>query len=588
MEPSDEKMTERKIANASTIENEYEGGTDAERALESEDGKVTFKTKLAIFTLIVMYESYLFTQLMPASLLAYINADLGPDTRYPWIAIAWNLGAAIIVTVGSRLSDIAGRRWFLIIGAVSGAIGALIGATSQSITQSIVSGIIFGLGGGFQEMCFACAQELVPNKYRFRTLGIMIFANHVSSMSILIGYAFIAYTKPRWRSVYWWCFAWEAFAAVLLFFCYHPPTFETKHKDDHKTKWQLLKELDYIGLLLFTAGCLFILLGLNWGGGLYKWDSAHVIATIIVGGICFIALGFWESFVSLKYPILPPHLFKRWSEFTAYLVLCFVAGMMYYSLSVIWPSQSTLLFINTSDTILRGVYASLIAYGNVVAGYYCLLIMPWVKHEKTQLVILFCIETAFLGSMSSVGIGDKAQAIATVILIQAVNLPPSPLSFGMVSLHLKDQNDIGVAVGLISTFRLIGGAIATAIYTSIQTSKFTSILPGYVQSAALSSGFRGSMTALLKAATANTAAAYKAVPGISNQTIAATQLAVKEAHIKAYSLIYLVAIAFGCVAIVSALSVKSIDESQRSKHVAAHLENDKKYLESEGQEVKPQ
>lgn len=83
----------------------------------------------------------------------------------------WNLGAAIIVSVGGRLSDIAGRRWFLMFGAISAAVGALVGATGQSITQMIVSGIIFGIGGGFQEMCFACAQELVPNKYRFQTLG---------------------------------------------------------------------------------------------------------------------------------------------------------------------------------------------------------------------------------------------------------------------------------------------------------------------------------------------------------------------------------------------------------------------------------
>jgi MFS family permease len=69
------------------------------------------------------------------------------------------------------LSDIAGRRYFLLFGACAAAVGAIVGATSQSITQSIISGIIFGVGGGFQEMCFACAQELVPNKHRFQTLG---------------------------------------------------------------------------------------------------------------------------------------------------------------------------------------------------------------------------------------------------------------------------------------------------------------------------------------------------------------------------------------------------------------------------------
>jgi hypothetical protein len=92
----------------------------------------------------------------------------------------------------------------------------------------------------------------------------MIFANHISSMSILLGYVFVAYTQPRWRSVYWWCFAFESLTAILLFFCYHPPTFKTKHQEDQKTKWQLIKEIDYVGLLLFAAGCLFLLLGLNW------------------------------------------------------------------------------------------------------------------------------------------------------------------------------------------------------------------------------------------------------------------------------------------------------------------------------------
>lgn len=207
---------------------------------------------------------------------------------------------------------------------------------------------------------------------------------------------------------------------------------------------------------------------------------------------------------------------------------------------------------------------------------YCVLVMPWLKRERWQLVGLFCVETALLGSMASVGIHDKAQAIATVILIQGCNLVPSPLSFGMVSLHLDDQTDIGVAVGLISTFRLIGGAIATAIYTSIKNDKFRNVLPGYVRGAASSSGFSGSMTQLLKAAGLNTAVAYRAVEGISNQTIAATQAAVKEANVEAYKLIYLVALAFGAVAIAASLSVADIKPEQRSKDVAARLEDDKR------------
>lgn len=79
--------------------------------------------------------------------------------------------AAVVVTVSGRLADIFGRRWFLISGAVLGCIGALVGATAKNIPTMIISGVIFGLGGGFQEMCFSCVQEMVPNRYRFAILG---------------------------------------------------------------------------------------------------------------------------------------------------------------------------------------------------------------------------------------------------------------------------------------------------------------------------------------------------------------------------------------------------------------------------------
>lgn len=108
---------------------------------------------------------------MPSTVLSYINKDLGPDPSYTWITVSWTLVAAVVVTVSGRLADIFGRRYFLIAGAVFGCIGALVGATAKSINQMIASGVLFGLAGGFQEMCFGCIQELVPNKWRIITVG---------------------------------------------------------------------------------------------------------------------------------------------------------------------------------------------------------------------------------------------------------------------------------------------------------------------------------------------------------------------------------------------------------------------------------
>lgn len=55
---------------------------------------------------------------------------------------------------------------------------------------------------------------------------------------------------------------------------------------------------------------------------------------------------------------------------------------------------------------------------------------------------------------------------------------------------------------------------------------------------------------LLQAAALNTADAYSDVPGITPNIIAAAGMAVKRAYVDAFSLVYLVAIAFGVLSLI--------------------------------------
>lgn len=98
------------------------------------------------------FNAYILTLLIPSTILSFINADLGPSPNYPWITISWTLCASIIISVGGRLSDIFGRRYFILFGACVSFTGTIVGATGQSINQMIASGVIFGIGSGFQEM----------------------------------------------------------------------------------------------------------------------------------------------------------------------------------------------------------------------------------------------------------------------------------------------------------------------------------------------------------------------------------------------------------------------------------------------------
>lgn len=99
---------------------------------------------------------------------------------------------------------------------------------------------------------------------------------------------------------------------------------------------------------------------MNWGGRQYDWSSGPVIATLVVGIVLLVCLGFYEAYVDLEYPMLPPKFFKNIRGFTVLLVVCFVGGMLYYSMNVLWPRQSTLLFVPADRPIIAGVYANMV------------------------------------------------------------------------------------------------------------------------------------------------------------------------------------------------------------------------------------
>ena len=80
-------------------------------------------------------------------------------------------------------------------------------------------------------------------------------------------------------------------------------------------------------------------------------------------------------------------------------------------------------------------------------------------------------------------------------------------------------------------------------------------------------------TALLAAATQNTAAAYANVPGISNAIEQGTRMAVKLSYVQAFRLVYLVAIAFGACAITASFCTVSTDKGKKNNTLAAPLMN---------------
>jgi hypothetical protein len=134
----------------------------------------------------------------------------------------------------------------------------------------------------------------------------------------------------------------------------------------------------------------------------------------------------------------------------------------------------------------------------------------------------------------------------------------------------------GVAIGALSTFRLLGGAIATAIYTSIVDNQFADRIPGQISQAITGTAFDpANIRSLIQAAVSNSAEAFAEIPGVTEQIITNSQSAVKIAYTQAYRVVYLTALGFAALALICALLASNTDPAKKTLEKAVQLENEK-------------
>ncbi|KAF4418628.1 trichothecene efflux pump [Fusarium acutatum] len=85
-----------------------------------------------------------------------------------------------------------------------------------------------------------------------------------------------------WRWSYYLGIILSVITLALYQFLYHPPTFSQLHVG--KTRIQQTKELDWIGMSLFTTGYILFLVGLSWGDSIkVGWQSCVIGGGVVLG-----------------------------------------------------------------------------------------------------------------------------------------------------------------------------------------------------------------------------------------------------------------------------------------------------------------
>lgn len=186
-------------------------------------------------------------------------------------------------------------------------------ATATQIPTIIGASVFIGIAAAVQLSYTMIIGELVPIKHRgywyfvvlipvipFAFFGAYLCEydrNAIKASANLAAHNFIQIASWRW--CYYLCIILQGLALALLTAFYHPPSF--KHLHTNKTRMDLVKEIDFLGVVLWTVGVVLFLLGISWGGSKYPWKSAAVISTLVLGFLGIVAFFVWgEWFLQLE------------------------------------------------------------------------------------------------------------------------------------------------------------------------------------------------------------------------------------------------------------------------------------------------
>ncbi|KAK2929809.1 MFS transporter superfamily [Fusarium oxysporum f. sp. vasinfectum] len=487
---------------------------------------------------------------LPSNTLALINADIGPSAQIAWVATIWTMGSSIGFLIIGRLSDLYGRKWMVMSTTLLGLIGCIIGGTAKSLGMLIASNGCNGLAAAGQLSFGIVLGELVPNKHRGPIMGFVFLTSiPFGVFGPVVARTMIENIHEGWRWSYYLGIILSVITLALYQFLYHPPTFSQLHVG--KTRIQQTKELDWIGMSLFTTGCVLFLVGLSWGGTTYSWKSAEVLCTLVTG-IMTLA-GFFEEayFCSVK-PLIPPSVFKN-TGFVAVVTCATVASMVYYSLTVLWPTILSALY--TTDSIKVGWQSCVIGGGVVLGQAMSGLAIVYVPRLKIQCICAAALVMTFITSMCSLSPDRWANTIAFgLIACTAVGYIEN-VAVTCVTL-LWEPQDIGLASGILGSIRALGGAIAQALYVSILSNELTRKMPEYVTPAATKLGLpTKSLPSLFEAINKGD---YSDVPGINKAIIESVGDAVVKAYTNSLHYVFYATVPFSCIMLVAACLVPDV------------------------------
>ncbi|KAF1974668.1 MFS general substrate transporter [Bimuria novae-zelandiae CBS 107.79] len=259
-----------------------------------------------------------------------VTADIGSvEQEYVWIASSFVVASCVIQPLVGQLADILGRRIPLITATALFALGSGVAGGANGLNMMIAGRTVQGVGAGaiYVLLDIVCC-DLVSLRERGKYVGLMnAWAGVAAGIGPVIGGAL---ADASWRWIFYMNIpiCGVALAVVLLFMRVKTGASRTGHSK--------LKQVDWLGNLIFIPSMVSLLLGLVMGGIQHPWSSWRIILPLVLGCLGWIAFHVQQSAPMTRWPSVPARLFSNRTSATAY-VLTFFASVLVQSAAYFLP-----------------------------------------------------------------------------------------------------------------------------------------------------------------------------------------------------------------------------------------------------------
>jgi EmrB/QacA subfamily drug resistance transporter len=377
-----------------------------------------------------------------------------------WVITAYAITFGGFLLLGGRAADLLGRRRVFIAGVALFTLASLVCGLAQSDGMLIASRAVQGLGGA---IISPAALSIVMTSFdegseRNKALGVWgALGGSGAAVGVLAGGILTEYLSWRWIF-----FVNVPVGALVLLLT--PRIVPESRRDDTGRRY------DALGAVLVSAGLALFVYAISRAPNV-GWGSARTILLLILS--IALLVGFLVNERRVKDPLMPFHIFRVRTVAGANAVGALLGAVIFANFFLLTLYVQDILgysALKTGLTFLATAGTAVLAAGVAQA-------LTTKFGAKPIIIIGLTLLTAAMVWYSQIPEhGSYATDLLPGYLMVGVGIAFAFVPVSIAALAGVSEREAGLASGLINTSQQIGGAIGTAVASTVFTTHFKSLV----------------------------------------------------------------------------------------------------------------